>query len=177
MRPDRIIIGECRSSEALDMLQAMNTGHDGSLTTVHANSPRDALSRIETMTLMSGFDLPVRAVREQVAAALDLIVHLSRMRDGSRRVTHVTEVGRMEGDMVLLQDVFVFDHRMGTDENGRPLGHLKATGLRPHLTQRLADRGVRIDGAIFDTELLSRAPAPQGGQPFASPQPSHAPRR
>ncbi len=168
MRPDRIIIGECRSGEALDMLQAMNTGHDGSLTTVHANSPRDALSRVETMTLMSGFDLPVRAVREQMAAALDLIVHLSRMRDGSRRVTHVTEVGRMEGDMVLLQDVFVFDHRMGTDDNGRPLGHFKATGLRPHMTQRLADRGVKVDPAIFDTDLVSRAPVAQVGQPVAA---------
>src|ERR1700689_3382279 len=117
MRPDRIIIGECRSGEALDMLQAMNTGHEGSLTTVHANSPRDALSRVETMTLMAGFDLPMRAVREQMAAALDLIVHLSRMRDGSRRVTHVTEVGRMEGEMILLQDVFTYDFRMGHDDD------------------------------------------------------------
>jgi pilus assembly protein CpaF len=177
MRPDRIIIGECRSAEALDMLQAMNTGHDGSLTTVHANTPRDALSRIETMTLMSGFDLPVRAVREQMAAALDLIVHLSRMRDGSRRVTHVTEVGRMEGDMVLLQDIFMFDHKMGSDENGRPLGHLKATGLRPHITQRLADRGVKVDPSIFDTDLVSRASVAQVSQPMGVPQPAHTQRR
>jgi pilus assembly protein CpaF len=177
MRPDRIIIGECRSGEALDMLQAMNTGHDGSLTTVHANSPRDALTRVETMTLMSGFDLPVRAVREQMAAALDIIVHLSRMRDGSRRLTHVTEVGRMEGDMVLLQDVFVFDHRMGTDENGRPLGHIKATGLRPHITQRLADRGVKVDPSIFDTDLVARASVGHAG-PAAQPvQPAYIQRR
>ena len=131
MRPDRIIIGECRSGEALDMLQAMNTGHEGSLTTVHANSPRDALSRVETMTLMAGFDLPVRAVREQLASALDLIVHLARLRDGTRRVTQVTEVGHMEGEVILLQDIFMFDFRMGTDAVGRSLGHLKATGLRP----------------------------------------------
>ena len=111
MRPDRIIIGECRSGEALDMLQAMNTGHEGSLTTVHANSPRDALSRVETMTLMAGFDLPMRAVREQMASALDLIVHLSRMRDGSRRVTHVTEVGGMEGEVILLQDCLLYTSR------------------------------------------------------------------
>jgi pilus assembly protein CpaF len=177
MRPDRIIIGECRSGEALDMLQAMNTGHDGSLTTVHANSPRDALTRVETMTLMSGFDLPVRAVREQMAAALDIIVHLTRMRDGSRRVTHVTEVGRMEGEMVLLQDVFVFDHRMGTDDNGRPLGHVKSTGLRPQITQRLADRGVKVDTSIFDTDLVSRASVGQVGQPATGAQPAYTQRR
>src|SRR5467141_1346564 len=109
MRPDRIIVGECRSGEALDMLQAMNTGHDGSITTIHSNSPRDTLSRIETMTLMSGFDLPIRAIREQMASALDLIVHLTRLRDGTRRVTHVTEVQGMEGDVITLQDVFLFD--------------------------------------------------------------------
>ncbi len=151
MRPDRIIIGECRSGEALDMLQAMNTGHEGSLTTVHANSPRDALARVETMTLMAGFDLPIRAVREQVSAALDIIVHLARLRDGSRRVTHVTEVGRMEGDMILLQDIFVFDYRAGAGL-GRVPGQLRATGLRPQLTDRLADRGVEVDRAVFEPE-------------------------
>ena len=129
------------------------------------------------MTLMSGFDLPVRAVREQMAAALDVIVHLSRMRDGSRRVTHVTEVGRMEGDMVLLQDIFVFDHRMGSDENGRPLGHLKATGLRPHITQRLADRGVRVDPSIFDSDLVSRASVAPVGPSIVANQPLHPQRR
>lgn len=177
MRPDRIIIGECRSGEALDMLQAMNTGHEGSLTTVHANSPRDALSRVETMTLMAGFDLPMRAVREQMASALDIIVHLSRMRDGSRRVTQLSEVGRMEGEMVLLQDIFAFDHRMGVDEQGHPLGHLKATGLRPHITQRLADRGVKVDPAIFDSDIMSRAAVPQLSQPASTNQPSHMARR
>ncbi len=153
MRPDRIIIGECRSGEAFDMLQAMNTGHDGSLTTVHANSPRDALARVETMTLMAGFDLPVRAVREQISSALDLVVHLARLRDGTRRVTHVTEVGHMEGDTVLLQDVFVFDYRSGAS-SAHPAGpgRLVATGLRPRLTDRLADRGVQVNPAIFEPE-------------------------
>jgi pilus assembly protein CpaF len=173
MRPDRIIIGECRSGEALDMLQAMNTGHEGSLTTVHSNSPRDALSRVETMTLMAGFDLPMRAVREQMASALDLIVHLSRMRDGSRRVTHVTEVGRMEGEVILLQDIFAYDFRMGHDDDGYPLGRLKATGLRPHITQRLADRGVKLDPTIFETDLASRAAAAQLGA--TPPVPAGAP--
>ncbi len=167
MRPDRIIIGECRSGEALDMLQAMNTGHDGSITTVHANSPRDALSRVETMTLMSGFDLPVRAVREQLSSALDVIVHLARLKDGTRRVTQVTEVGHMETDVILLQDIFVFDYRMGTDTMGRSQGQIKATGLRPHLTERLADRGVKVDPTIFDPELDQR-PSP-GRHSFTDP--------
>src|SRR5213075_1599758 len=113
MRPDRIVVGEVRGGEALDMLQAMNTGYDGSITTVHANTPRDALARIETMTLMSGFDLPVRAIREQMSSALDLIVHLTRLRDGTRRVTHVTEVQGMEGDVITLQDIYLFDFGMG----------------------------------------------------------------
>src|SRR5579875_1295506 len=150
MRPDRIIMGECRSGEALDMLQAMNTGHDGSLTTVHANSPRDALSRVETMTLMAGFDLPARAIREQMSSALDLIIHLARLRDGTRRVMKVSEVGAMEGDVVLLQDIFVFDHRANPTAPGRAPGQLRATGLRPHLTERLADRGVQVDPSIFE---------------------------
>jgi pilus assembly protein CpaF len=159
MRPDRIIIGECRTGEALDMLQAMNTGHEGSLTTVHANGPRDALARVETMTLMAGFDLPVRAVREQLASALDVVIQLARLRDGTRRVTQVTEVGHMEGDRILLQDIFMFDHRMGSDSTGRSLGRLKATGLRPHFTERLADKGVRVDPAIFDPEVAPRSPS------------------
>src|SRR3954468_13088470 len=156
MRPDRIVVGECRSGEALDMLQAMNTGHDGSLTTIHANSPRDVLARIETMTLMSGFDLPVRAIREQMASALDLIVHLSRLRDGTRRVTHVTEVQGMEGDVITLQDVFLFDYGMGVDEHGRFRGHLKATGVRPKFAEKLADLGIRLGPEVFQPEAFAR---------------------
>ena len=149
MRPDRIIVGEVRGGEALDMLQAMNTGHEGSLSTVHANTPRDALARIETMVLMAGMDLPPRAIREQVASALDLIVHISRMRDGSRRVTHVTEVEGMEGDTVTLQDIFVFDHSAGIADDGRILGSAKPTGLRPKFSDRLADHGIPLPAGIF----------------------------
>ncbi len=158
MRPDRIIVGEVRSGEALDMLQAMNTGHEGSITTVHANSPRDALSRIETMTLMAGFDLPIRAIREQMSSALDVIVHLSRLRDGTRRITHVTEVERMEGDVMVLQDLFLFDYGMGVDADGTWLGTLKSTGLRPKFAERLADRGMPLDSLLFETEGFVRAP-------------------
>jgi pilus assembly protein CpaF len=149
MRPDRIVIGECRSGEALDMLQAMNTGHDGSLTTLHANTPRDALARLETLVLMSGFDLPVRAIREQASGAVDMIVQLSRLRDGSRRVTHVTEVQGMEGDVITLQDIFLFDFGMGVDEHGKFRGHLKATGVRPKFTEKLADQGIRLGPEVF----------------------------
>jgi pilus assembly protein CpaF len=156
MRPDRIVVGECRSGEALDMLQAMNTGHDGSLTTIHANSPRDVLARIETMTLMSGFDLPVRAIREQMASALDLIVHLSRLRDGTRRVTHVTEVLGMHDDQLLTADLFLFDYGMGLDDDGRFRGHLKATGLRPQFADRLADLGIVLDDELFAAEDFVR---------------------
>src|SRR5256885_5309817 len=122
MRPDRIIAGEARGAEALDMLQAMNTGHDGSLTTIHSNSPRDTLSRIETMVLMGGIELPIRAIREQMASAVDLIVHLTRMRDGTRRVTNVCEVLGMEGDTIVMQDLYLFDYGMGIDEDGKFLG-------------------------------------------------------
>jgi pilus assembly protein CpaF len=149
MRPDRIIVGECRSGEALDMLQAMNTGHDGSLTTVHANSPRDTLARLETLVLMAGFDLPVRAIREQMASAIDLIVQLSRLRDGSRRVTHITEVQGMEGDVITLQDIFLFDFSAGVDENGRFRGQLQATGVRPKFSSKLADLGIRLGPEVF----------------------------
>ena len=152
MRPDRIVVGECRGGEALDMLQAMNTGHDGSMTTVHANSPRDALSRIETLTLMAGFDLPVRAIREQVASAVDLIVQLTRLRDGSRRVTHITEVDGMEGDKITLQDIFLFDFRAGVDGHGRHQGRLEPTGVRPSFSEKLEDTGTEIDGNIFEAE-------------------------
>ncbi|MEA3075325.1 MAG: pilus assembly protein CpaF, partial [Actinomycetota bacterium] len=156
MRPDRIVVGECRSGEALDMLQAMNTGHDGSLTTIHANSPRDVLARIETMTLMAGFDLPVRAIREQMASALDVIVHLSRLRDGSRRVTHVTEVQRLEGENIVTQDLFLFDYGMGVDDDGRFKGRLKATGAKPAFADRLADVGLPIDAALLAPEEFVR---------------------
>jgi pilus assembly protein CpaF len=138
------------------MLQAMNTGHDGSLTTVHSNSPRDTLARIETMVLMAGMDLPVRAIREQMASAIDLIVHLTRLRDGTRRVTHVTEVQGMEGDVIVLQDLFLFDFGMGVDENGRFLGHLKSTGIRPKFGERLADHGIRLRPEIFAQEPFAR---------------------
>src|SRR3954468_19483202 len=156
MRPDRIVVGECRAGEALDMLQAMNTGHDGSITTVHSNSPRDTLARIETMTLMSGFDLPVRAIREQMASALDLIVHLTRLRDGTRRITHITEVQGMEGDVITLQDVFLFDFAMGVDATGRYRGHLKSTGIRPSFGEKLADMGLPLKAELFEVEGFAR---------------------
>ncbi len=159
MRPDRIVVGEVRGGEALDMLQAMNTGHDGSLTTVHSNSPRDTLSRIETMVLMAGFDLPVRAIREQISSAIDLIVHVARLRDGSRRVTHVTEVEGMEGDIITLQDLFLFDFGMGVDENGRYRGRLKATGIRPTFSDQLRDQGIKLPGNLFDPEPFARREA------------------
>ncbi len=152
MRPDRIVVGECRGGEALDMLQAMNTGHDGSLSTVHANSPRDAISRLETLSLMAGMDLPLRAVREQVASAVDLIIHVSRLRDGTRRVTHLTEVLGMEGEKVTLQDAFAFDYSQGVDGFGRFLGSAKPTGIRPRFTDRFADLGIAIDPDIFRTD-------------------------
>jgi pilus assembly protein CpaF len=156
MRPDRIVVGECRSGEALDMLQAMNTGHDGSLTTVHANSPRDTLARLETLVLMAGFDLPVRAIREQMASAIDVIVQLSRLRDGTRRVTHITEVQGMEGDVITLQDIFLFDFGAGVDEHGRYRGQLKATGVRPKFAEKLADQGIRLGAEVFSPEAGER---------------------
>ena len=151
MRPDRIVVGEIRDAAALDMLQAMNTGHDGSICTVHANSPRDALARVETMVLMAGLDLPIRAIREQVASALHLIVHLTRFKDGSRRITHVTEVAGMEGDIITLQDLFLFDHSAGFDESGRVLGQLNSMGLRPRFIDHLAMNNVQLDPGTFRT--------------------------
>ena len=156
MRPDRIVVGEIRDAAALDMLAAMNTGHDGSICTVHANSPRDVLSRVETMVLMAGVDLPVRAIREQVSSAIDLIVHQARFKDGTRHVTHVTEVLGMEGDVISLQDVFLFDHGQGFDEDGRSLGSLKSTGLRPRFLEKLAASGVTVDPTVFAFETLVR---------------------
>jgi pilus assembly protein CpaF len=156
MRPDRIVVGECRGGEALDMLQAMNTGHDGSLTTVHANTPRDSLSRIETMVLMAGMDLPVRAIREQMASAIDVIVQLTRLRDGSRRVTHVSEVQGMEGEVIVLQDLFLFDFAMGVDADGRFRGQLKSTGIRPKFAEKLADHGIRLGPELFAGDAFTR---------------------
>jgi pilus assembly protein CpaF len=147
MRPDRIVVGEVRGAEALDMLQAMNTGHEGSMTTVHSNSPRDALSRLETMVLMSGYDLPVRAIREQIASALDIIMHLDRMPDGRRIVTSVTEVQGLEGDTLLLQEVFTY--RSSTAINGRANGELVATGLRPKFIDHLRELGIEVPAKVF----------------------------
>src|SRR5438552_7390064 len=156
MRPDRIVVGEARGAEALDMLQAMNTGHDGSLTTVHSNAPRDTLSRIETMTLMAGMELPIRVIREQMASALDLIVHISRLRDGTRRVVQVSEVLGMEGDVVVLQDIYLFDFSMGIDDEGRFRGQLKSTGIRPSFSERLLNHGIRLEPHLFAAEPFSR---------------------
>ena len=148
MRPDRIIVGEVRSGEALDMLQAMNTGHDGSLTTAHANSPRDVLSRLETMVLMAGMDLPVRAVRTQVSSAIDLILQQSRIRDGSRKITHITEVQGMEGDIIILQDLFHYVQDY-IDERGKSIGHFEATGLQPAFLDKFKMNGVDLPLSLF----------------------------
>jgi pilus assembly protein CpaF len=147
MRPDRIVIGECRGAEALDMLQAMNTGHDGSLTTIHANGPRDALSRIETMVLMSGADLPLRAIREQIVSALDLVVYIERMQDGSRRVTQISEVRGLEGDIVTMQDIFAWRSDGADGEHVR--GRLLPTGIRPAFADQLAARGIQLEPSWF----------------------------
>lgn len=151
MRPDRVVVGEIRDAAALDMLQAMNTGHDGSISTLHANTPRDALSRLETMVLMAGMDLPVRAIREQVASAVDLIIQQTRLKDGTRRITAITEIVGMEGDIITTQDVFLFDYAAGVDENGKFKGGLKSMGLRPRFLERLSDHGVHVDPAVFAT--------------------------
>lgn len=148
MRPDRIVVGEVRSGEALDMLQAMNTGHDGSLTTGHANSPRDMLSRLETMVLMAGMELPVKAIREQISSAVDMIVQQSRMKDGSRRITYITEVLGMEGDIITMQDLFVFKQH-GRDEKGRIIGSLVPTGIKPKFMDKLEDAGIVLPNDIF----------------------------
>jgi pilus assembly protein CpaF len=148
MRPDRIIVGECRGGEALDMLQAMNTGHDGSLTTVHANSPRDVISRLETMVLMSGMDLPSRAIREQIASAVDIIIHESRMSDGTRKVTAITEVTGLEGNQIVMQDIFAFK-QTGVDSDGKIVGYMKPTGAIPTWIDQLKSRGIQYDMSMF----------------------------
>ena len=147
MRPDRIVVGECRGGEALDMLQAMNTGHDGSLTTAHSNSPRDTLSRLETMVMMSGMDLPVRAIREQIASAVHVICHQARMRDGTRKVTHVTEVQGMEGDVIVLSDIFIFEQT--GFEAGKVIGRLRPTGIRPRFMPDIEQAGIHLPPSIF----------------------------
>ncbi len=147
MRPDRIVVGECRGAEALDMLQAMNTGHDGSLTTAHSNSPRDTLARLETMVLMAGMDLPVRAIREQIASAVDLIIHEDRLRDGTRKVVNVTEVQGMEGDVIVMSDLFVFE-QTGV-ESGKVIGRLRPTGIRPRFMQIIEATGYHLPPNIF----------------------------
>ncbi len=152
MRPDRIVVGEVRGAESLDMLQAMNTGHEGSISTLHANSPRDAISRMETLVLMAGMDLPLRAIREQIASAIDIIVQISRHKDGVRRVTHVTEVHGMEGDIITLQDAFTFDHSAGIDAEGRLRGRLEPTGVRPRFAERIADHGIALPASLFQPD-------------------------
>jgi pilus assembly protein CpaF len=147
MRPERIIVGECRGGETLDMLQAMNTGHDGSMTTAHANSPRDAIARVETMCLMAGMELPVRAIREQVASAMDLIAHQERMRDGTRKIVNITEVSGMEGDVITMTDIFVFE-QTGI-ENGKIIGRLRPTGLRPKFMDKIEAAGINLPPSIF----------------------------
>ena len=152
MRPDRIVVGEVRGGESLDMLQAMNTGHDGSISTLHANSPRDAIARLETLVLMAGMDLPLRAVREQIASAVDLIVQITRLRDGSRRITNVTEVLGMENETVILQDAFAFDYSAGLDDHGRFRGSALATGLRPRFLDKFDNLGIPYSMNMFDPE-------------------------
>jgi pilus assembly protein CpaF len=165
MRPDRIIVGEVRGGEALDMLQAMNTGHDGSLSTLHANSPRDALARLETMVLMAGIELPVRAIREQAASAVDLLVHLTRLRDGTRRVTQVCEVNGMEGEVITISDLFRFDFGAGLDAEGRFAGTVCPTGLRPRFADQLHDVGIELPAVLFDIDGLRLVGPPNGATP------------
>lgn len=153
MRPERIIIGECRGPEALDMLQAMNTGHDGSLTTLHANTPRDALARLETMIMMSGFEMPIRAMRQQISSAVDLIIQASRLQGGPRRVTYITEVVGMEQDTVIMQDIYQYVQE-GIDESGRARGRFEATGVRPTFMDRLESCGVRLPGSAFRQRVM-----------------------
>ncbi len=151
MRPERIVVGECRSAEALDMLQAMNTGHDGSLTTLHANTPRDTISRLETMCLMAGIDFPVKVIREQIAAAIDLIVQTARLRDGSRKIVQITEVHGMEGDVVVMQDIYRFVEQ-GLDSQGHVIGEMQATGIRPTFSARLEAAGLKLSAELFSKQ-------------------------
>jgi pilus assembly protein CpaF len=156
MRPERIIIGECRGGETLDMLQAMNTGHDGSLTTIHANTPRDGIARLETLVMMAGFDLPVKAIRQQIAGAVDVIVQASRLQGGPRRVTHITEVVGMEQDTVVMQDIYRFNQE-GIDESGKAFGHFECTGVRPTFMPRLESGGIRLPASAFRQRVMLKA--------------------
>jgi pilus assembly protein CpaF len=156
MRPERIVVGECRGAEALDMLQAMNTGHDGSMTTLHANSPRDALARLETLVLMSGIDLPVKAIRQQVASAINVLVQLARLRDGSRKVTQITEITGMEGDTITMQDIFLYESH-GAAPDGRIIGEFRPTGIRPQILDRMFAMGLPLP-----QEILALFPDPRG---------------
>ena len=148
MRPDRIIVGEVRGGEALDMLQAMNTGHDGSISTIHANSPRDALARLETMVLMAGFELPSRAIREQVSSALNVIIQVARLSDGTRKIVRVSEVAGMEGDVIVMQDIFTFE-KQGLTEEGKVVGHYRPTGVRPKFLDTIHTAGIHLPSEIF----------------------------
>jgi pilus assembly protein CpaF len=156
MRPDRIVVGEVRDAAALDMLQAMNTGHDGSISTIHSNSPRDSLSRLETITMMAGMELSPRSIREQISSAIQLVVHQQRLKDGSRRFTHVTEIEGMEGEVITLQDLFLFDFSAGMDDEGKFRGRLKSTGLRPKFVDKLEERGVFVDPEVFALDSRGR---------------------
>jgi len=156
MRPERIIIGECRGGETLDMLQAMNTGHDGSLTTIHANTPRDGIARLETLVMMAGFDLPVKAIRQQIAGAVDVIVQASRLQGGPRRVTHITEIVGMEQDTVVMQDIYRFVQE-GVDENGKAFGYFECTGVRPSFMPRLESAGIRLPASAFRQRIMMKA--------------------
>jgi pilus assembly protein CpaF len=162
MRPDRIVVGEVRGAEAVDMLQAMNTGHDGSLTTLHANTPRDALARLETMISMAGLNLPEKAMRQQVASAIDVVVQVSRMTDGNRKIMTIAEIVGMEGDVITMQDIFVFE-REGTTEDGQVIGRFRSTGIRPRFAERLKAYGIPLPASMF-TEAVFSAPAAQAGQ-------------
>jgi pilus assembly protein CpaF len=156
MRPDRIIVGEVRGAETLDMLQAMNTGHEGSMTTVHANNPRDALRRLENMVSMSGINYPIRAIREQLSSALDVMVHLERMTGGSRKIVKIVEITTMEGDTICLHDIFRFN-QTGIDDSGKACGQFEACGVRPLLLNRLQARGVTVPGDLFKRRVLVRS--------------------
>lgn len=161
MRPDRIVVGECRGGEALDMLQAMNTGHDGSLTTIHANSPRDALARLETLVLMAGMDLPLKVVRQQISSAVDLIVQQSRLRDGSRKITSISEVAGMEGDVIVMSEIFKFE-QSGVSSEGKVIGAHKPTGLRPLFYSRLEAAGYKLDAKVFGVGMSNVTPGRRG---------------